>query len=147
MNNFASRYAAFVIANRKVILAVMAMFTLFMGYFIQDSDLDYVDNGNEYTADYATMSLHNEFNKGIENKNFYSLFFSKPFGESGQHRWNNITMYEENGGKWNRFDIDYSIDDDTQATIEYNKYWGNENTQFGQLAASSNIQVGVKYSF
>ena len=115
--------------------------------FIQDSDLDYVDNGNEYTADYATMSLHNEFNKGIENKNFYSLFFSKPFGESGQHRWNNITMYEENGGKWNRFDIDYSIDDDTQATIEYNKYWGNENTQFGQLAASSNIQVGVKYSF
>jgi len=39
MNNFASRYAAFVIANRKVILAVMAMFTLFMGYFIQDLDI------------------------------------------------------------------------------------------------------------
>ena len=39
MNNFASKYAAFVIANRKVILAVMAMFTLFMGYFIQDLDI------------------------------------------------------------------------------------------------------------
>ena len=39
MNNFASKYAAFVIANRKVILAIMAMFTLFMGYFIQDLDI------------------------------------------------------------------------------------------------------------
>jgi hypothetical protein len=115
--------------------------------FIQDSDLDFVDGTDRYTADYATMHMTNGFNKATENKNFYSLFFSKPFGASGEHRWNNITMYEENGGKWNRFDIDYSIDDDTQATVEYNKYWGNENTQFGQLAASSNIQVGVKYSF
>jgi len=115
--------------------------------FIQDSDLDFIDGAERYTADYATMSINNEFNKGIKDKNFYSLFFSKPFGESGQHRWNNITMYEENGGKWNRFDIDYSIDDDTQATLEYNKYWGNANTQFGQLEKSSNIQVGVKYSF
>jgi hypothetical protein len=93
------------------------------------------------------MHLVNGFNKGIKNKNFYSLFFSKPFGESGQHRWNNITMYEEGNGNWNRFDIDYSIDDDTQATFEYNKYWGNANTQFGQLAGASNVQVGVKYSF
>jgi hypothetical protein len=115
--------------------------------FIQDSDLDFVDGTDRYTADYATMHMTNGFNKAIENKNFYSLFFSKPFGASGEHRWNNITMYEENGGKWNRFDIDYSIDDNTQATVEYNKYWGNENTQFGQLEASSNIQVGVKYSF
>jgi hypothetical protein len=115
--------------------------------FIQDSDLDFVDGTDRYTADYATMHMTNGFNKATENKNFYSLFFSKPFGASGEHRWNNITMYEENGGKWNRFDIDYSIDDNTQATVEYNKYWGNENTQFGQLEASSNIQVGVKYSF
>ena len=123
--------------------------------FIQDRNLDYVDTTstindhtlNRFTSDYATMHLTNGFNKAEKDKNFYSLFFSKPFGASGEHRWNNITMYEENGGKWNRFDIDYSIDDDTQATIEYNKYWGDENTQFGQLAASSNIQVGVKYSF
>jgi hypothetical protein len=118
--------------------------------FIQDSDLDYIDNGNHYTTDYATMHLSNEFNKAIKNKNFYSLFFSKPFGASGEHRWNNITMLEEgiNGnGKWNRLDAEFSIDDDTQATVEYNKYWGDANTQFGQLKKSSNIQVGFKYSF
>jgi hypothetical protein len=115
--------------------------------FIQDSDLDFVDGTSRYTADYATMHMTNGFNKATKNKNFYSLFFSKPFGASGEHRWNNITMYEENGGKWNRLDAEFSIDDDTQATVEFNKYWGNENTQFGQLAASSNIQAGFKYSF
>jgi hypothetical protein len=115
--------------------------------FIQDSNLDFIDSATEYTTDYATMHLSNGFQKGTKDKNFYSLFFSKPFGESGQHRWNNITMYEEGNGNWNRFDIDYSIDDNTQATLEYNKYWGNVNTQFGQLKDASNIQVGVKYSF
>jgi len=118
--------------------------------FIQESNLDFVDGANRYTADYATMSMSNGFNKAIKNKNFYSLFFSKPFGASGEHRWNNITMLEEGvggNGKWNRLDAEFSIDDDTQATVEYNKYWGNANTQFGQLEKSSNIQVGVKYSF
>jgi hypothetical protein len=60
--------------------------------FIQDRNLDHVENGNIYTADYSTMSLSNGFNKAEENKEFYSLFFSKPFGASGEHRWNNITM-------------------------------------------------------
>jgi len=126
--------------------------------FIQDRNLDYVDTTstindhtlNRFTADYATMHMTNGFNKAIKDKNFYSLFFSKPFGASGEHRWNNITMLEEGvggNGKWNRLDAEFSIDDDTQATVEYNKYWGNPNTQFGQLAKSSNIQVGVKYSF
>jgi hypothetical protein len=131
--------------------------------FIQDMNLDYVDSGSygssnaddastsgvdwKYTADMATMSLTNNLNKAEENKEFYSLFLSKPFGASGEHRWNNIFMFEENDGNWNRFDVEFSIDDDTQATVEWNKYWGDENTQFGQLAASSNIQVGVKYSF
>jgi len=124
--------------------------------FIQDRNLDFIDTTstindhtlNRFTTDYATMHLTNGFNKAEKDKNFYSLFLSKPFGASGEHRWNNITMYEENGGKWNRLDAEFSIDDDTQATVEYNKYWGNENTtQFGQLKASSNIQVGVKYSF
>jgi hypothetical protein len=121
--------------------------------FIQDRNLDFYNTGDKdatnwkYTADMATMNLTNNLNKGEKNKEFYSLFFSKPFGASGEHRWNNITMYEENGGKWNRLDAEFSIDDDTQATVEYNKYWGNANTQFGQLEKSSNIQVGVKYSF
>jgi len=135
--------------------------------FIQERNLDYVDNNVDfdgstacnandsmaaencgvYTADFASMHMTNGFNKAEENKNFYSLFLSKPFGASGEHRWNNIFMFEENGGKWNRLDAEFSIDDDTQATVEYNKYWGDANTQFGQLEASSNIQVGVKYSF
>jgi len=115
--------------------------------FIQDRNLDFVDGANRYTADYATMHMTNDFNKAEENKEFYSLFLSKPFGASGEHRWNNIFMFEENGGKWNRLDAEFSIDDDTQATVEYNKYWGDANTQFGQLEKSSNVQVGFKYSF
>jgi len=127
--------------------------------FIQDRNLDYVDetstpdannanvSADKYTADYATMHLTNGFNKAEENKEFYSLLLSKPFGASGEHRWNNIFMFEENGGKWNRLDAEFSIDDDTQVTAEYNKYWGDANTQFGQLEKSSNVQVGFKYSF
>jgi hypothetical protein len=121
--------------------------------FIQDMNLDYVDVGNssatnwKYTADQATMHISNNLNKAEENKEFISLFLSKPFGASGEHRWNNMFMFEENGGKWNRLDAEFSINDDTQATVEFNKYFGDENTQFGQLAKSSNIQVGVKYSF
>ena len=130
--------------------------------FIQIRDLDYIDethtptdangtassiSGARYTSDRAAMHLSNGLQKAEENKEFYSLFLSKPFGASGEHRWNNIFMFEENGGKWNRLDAEFSIDDDTQATVEYNKYWGDANTQFGQLEKSSNIQVGVKYSF
>jgi len=122
--------------------------------FIQLMNLDYVSKGSstadadwQYTADSAVMSMSNGFKKAEENKEFYSLFLSKPFGASGEHRWNNIFMFEENGGKWNRLDAEFSIDDDTQATVEWNKYFGDENTQFGQLSKSSNIQVGFKYSF
>jgi len=124
--------------------------------FIQDSNLDFHDVGDKdaanwkYTADMATMSLTNGLNKGIQHKNFYSLFFSKPFGESGQNRWNNIFMSEEGVGEngyWNRFDADFGITDDVVATVEFNTYGGNENTQFGQLDKSDNMQVGVKYTF
>jgi hypothetical protein len=124
---------------------------------IQERNLDYVDQAQtcsaqashcgKYTADRAAMHMSNGLQKAEENKEFYSLFLSKPFGASGEHRWNNIIMFEENGGKWNRLDAEFSIDDDTQATVEWNKYFGDENTQFGQLSKSSNIQVGVKYSF
>ena len=114
---------------------------------IQDRNLDFVDNGTEFTSDYATMHLTNGFNKAQKDKEFYSLFMSKPFGASGEHRWNNIFMYEDQGGKWNRLDAEFSIDDDTQVTVEMNSYFGNEDTQFGQLKNSSNIQAGFKYSF
>jgi len=124
--------------------------------FIQDSNRSFVDTGDKdstewaYTADMATMSLTNNLNKGIKDKNFYSLFFSKPFGASGENRWSNILMIEEGAGEnghWNRFDVDFGISDDVQATVEVNTYGGNTNTQFGQLDKSDNMQVGVKYSF
>ena len=121
--------------------------------FIQIRNLDHVDEGDQYstsykyTADTATMSLKNNLKKAEENKQFVSLYLSKPFGSSGQHRWNNIFMLEEDGGKWNRLDVDFAYDDNTVLTAEYNKYFGNENTQFGQFKNSSNIQVGLKYSF
>ena len=131
------------------------------GQFIQDRNLDHVDqnvdfdgstacatvNCGVYTADYATMHLTNGFNKAEENKEFYSLFLSKPFGGEQQHRWNNIFMFEENGGKWNRFDVEYSFNDELIGTFEYDKYWGDANTQFGQLEASSNATLGLKYIF
>jgi len=124
--------------------------------FIQDRNLDYIDttsttnggtSGSKFTTDYATMHLTNGFNKAAENKNFYSLYLSKPFGDSGQHRWNNITMIEETGGRWNRADVEITLDDNTVFTTELNTYWGDKNTQFGQLEDSSNIQMGFKYSF
>ena len=100
---------------------------------------------SRYTADMPTMSLSNGMQKAEENKNFYSLFFSKPFGESGEGRWNNIFIYEEGGGKWNRFDVEYGFDDQLIGTFEVNKYFGDENTMFGQFENASNIQVGLKY--
>ena len=143
--------------------------TMISGQFIQERNLDYVDSNKDfdgtacsdvtfsaytssancgvYTADFAAMHMKNGLKKAEKNKNFYSLYISKPFGESKQHRWNNILMLEENGGRWNRLDAEYSLNDTTQLTAEYNKYWGNEDTQFGQLADSSNVQVGVKVSF
>jgi hypothetical protein len=131
--------------------------------FIQDRNLDFIDKNTDwdgttctaadgvncgvYTADFATMHMSNGFQKAEKNKEFYSLFISKPFGSSDEHRINNILMFEENGGKWNRLDVEYSINDDIIATAEWNKYFGDENTQFGQLKSSSNVQLGLKYSF
>ena len=117
---------------------------------IQDRNLSYVDgdqSSGRYTADFASMHLSNGLKKAIKNKEFYSIYLSKPFGSSGQHRWNNITMLEEGDGRWNRLDVEYTIDDNTVASAEWNRYWGDENTQFGQLKAASNLQLGLKYSF
>jgi hypothetical protein len=122
--------------------------------FIQIVNLDYVNEGSishtdtwRYTGDTAAMHLTNGLQAAKEFKEFYSLFLSKPFGASGEHRWNNILMAEDGGGYWNRLDAEFSIDDDTQVTVELNQYFGDENTQFGQLSKSSNIQAGFKYSF
>jgi hypothetical protein len=136
--------------------------------FIQDRNLDYEDTtttiannygratntvydtdvtGARYTGDMASMSMQNQYQKAEKNKEFYSLYLSKPYGSSGQHRWNNIFIFEENGGKWNRLDTEYTLNDSTILTAEYNKYFGSEDTMFGQFKAASNVQVGLKYSF
>ena len=131
------------------------------GQFIQFRNLDYVDNATDsdgnacgqkvncgvYTADMAAMHMSNGLQKAEENKEFYSFFMSKPFGAEQQHRWNNIFMFEENGGKWNRFDVEYSFNDELIGMAEMNKYWGDTNTQFGQMENSSNLQLGLKYIF
>lgn len=130
------------------------------GQFIQFRNLDYVDESrtcttqfgvsydcSKYSGDFPTLSLSNGMNKGYENKEFYSLFFSKPFGDSDEHRWNNITIYEEGDGWWNRFDVEYSFSDELIGTFEWNQYWGDEDSTFGQFEKSSNLQLGVKYIF
>jgi hypothetical protein len=128
------------------------------GQFIQFRNLDYVDEKrtcttatgtsidcSKYTADMPTLHMSNQLQSAEENKEFYSLFLSKPFGESGEGRWNNIFIYEEGGGKWNRFDVEYGINDQLIGTFEYNKYFGDKNTMFGQFENASNVQVGIKY--
>jgi len=136
------------------------------GQFIQFRNLDFIDEQNtcsyftldalgapvqhdyncsRYTGDQASMHLTNGLKQAEENKNFYSVFLSKPFGESGEGRWNNIFIYEEGGGKWNRFDVEYGINDQLIGTFEYNKYFGDENTMFGQFENASNVQIGLKY--
>ena len=133
---------------------------LISGQFIQFVNLDFEDKGrtcltqfgisydcSRYTADFASLHMDNGLNKGYRNKEFYSLFFSKPFGEAQLGRWNNITIYEEGGGWWNRFDVEYSFSDQFIATGELNLYFGDEDTTFGQFEHSSNLQVGVKYIF
>ncbi len=128
--------------------------------FIQFRNLDYVDQSrtcttqtgitfdcSAYTADFSTMHMSNGFNAAEKNKEFYSLFLSKPIGEEQLGRWNNIFIYEENGGYWNRLDADYSVTDNFIVNAAWNNYWGDENTTFGQLKDSSSVQVGFKYIF
>jgi hypothetical protein len=125
---------------------------LISGQFIQFRNLDFVNDTlaggyRRYTGDRASMHLSNGLQKDYENKEFYSLFLSKPFGPSQEHRVNNITIYEEGGGKWNRFDVEYSFMDELIGSVAWNYYWGNEDTLFGQFNESSNLQLGLKYIF
>ena len=126
--------------------------------FIQFRNLDYIDEPDRcvtqgtntidcsrYTADFATLHLTNGLNQAEKNKEFYSLFLSKPFGAAQLGRVNNIIIFEEGGGYWNRLDAEYSLSDQLIVTGELNLYWGDEDTTFGQFEDSSNIQVGLKY--
>ena len=128
--------------------------------FIQFRNLDFKDEKrtcttqvgttydcSKYTADAPTLHLSNGLKKAEKNKEFVSLFFSKPFGGSQQHRWNNITIFEDEGGYWNRFDLEYSFTDKLIGSAEWNHYWGDQNSWFGQMKNSSNIGVGIKYLF
>jgi hypothetical protein len=124
---------------------------------IQFYNLDYIDesgrglgqgaNTGRYTGDAATLHLSNGLQKGEKVDNFVSLFFSKPFGEAQLGRVNNITIFEEGEGYWNRLDFEYSFTDALVGSAEWNHYWGDENTTFGQLHDASNFQLGVKYIF
>ncbi len=114
---------------------------------IQFFNLDYIDEGNRYTGDFSSMSLSNGMKKGDEVETFVSFFLSKPFGSDVQHRWNNIIIVENDGGYWNRFDVEYSFNDEMVGTVELNSYWGDEDTMFGQFKDSSNLQLGFKYIF
>ncbi len=102
---------------------------------------------SRYTADMPTLHLSNGLQKAQKNKEFVSLFFSKPFGEEQQGRWNNITIAEDTGGFWNRFDIEYSFNDKLIGMFEWNAYWGDEDSMFGQFGKADNVQVGIKYLF
>ena len=131
---------------------------LVSGQFIQFRNLDFEDDDrvcttafgqsfdcSRYTADPATLNLTNGLQKGWKNKEFYSLFLSKPFGDNQLGRWNNILIYEEGDGFWNRLDAEYSLSDQLIVSGEINLYWGDEDTLFGQYKNSSNVQVGLKY--
>lgn len=122
--------------------------------FIQFINLDYIDeagkgyaNSGRYSADPAVMHLSNNLKKDKEFKEFASLFLSKPFGEEQQGRVNNIFMIEEQGGFWNRIDMEYGFTDELIGTAELNLYFGNPDTMFGQFQKSSNAQLGLKYIF
>lgn len=117
----------------------------------RDDKVQYTGNTQSYgrfTANPATLSLTNGFKKAEEHQIMYTLFLSKPFLESDALRVNNLFLYEqEDGGYWNRLDIEYSYADDILLTAEWNKYGGDKNGVFGQFEELSNIQIGAKYIF
>lgn len=136
---------------------------LISGQLIQFINLDYTKtnkdaNGNKcgeancgsYTGDPTTLHLTNGMKQGDEVETFGSLFLSKPFGPEEQHRVNNIFIVENDGGYWNKFELEYGftdIDENLVGTLEGNFYFGNRNTTFGQFQNSNNVRVGLKYYF
>ena len=126
--------------------------------FMDVWNLDYVDTNVQYdgntrsygkfTANPATMSMANGFKKAEEHQIMYTFFLSKPFLESDSLRVNNLFLYEqEDGGYWNKLDLEYSYADDILLSAEWNQYGGDEFGVFGQFADMSNFQLGIKYIF
>lgn len=146
--------------NYVVGLDVTVMTNLFVSVQFMDKwNLDYVDEkvsydgnmGNSYgkfTANPATMSLSNGFKPAEEHQIMYTFFLSKPLLENDAMRVNNIFLYEQdNGGYWDRFDVEYSYSDNVILSAAYNQYGGDDNGVFGQFKKMSNAQVGFKYIF
>ena len=138
-----------VLTNLLVSTQLINFFNL--DYVDEDKDLNgkscTITNCGRYTGDPTNLSLNNGLKKGDEIETFVSFFLSKPFGDNQQHRWNNIIIAENDGGYWDRFDIEYSFTDFFLGLAEANVYWGDEDTLFGQLENSSNLQLGVKVLF
>jgi len=143
-----------------VIGADMTVMTnLFMSFQFMDKwNLSYVDEKVQYagdsrtyskhTANPATMSLANGFKKAERHQIMYTFFLSRPFLEGDALRVNNIVLLEnQNGGYWDRLDFEYSYSDDVILTGALNVYGGDKFGVFGQMANSSNMQLGFKYIF
>ncbi|CAA6801521.1 MAG: Unknown protein [uncultured Sulfurovum sp.] len=117
----------------------------------EDQQVQYAGNTRsygKYTANPASLGLTNGFRKAQEHQIMYTLFLSKPFLESDALRVNNLFLLEnDEGGYWNRFDLEYSYSDNTILSAEWNKYGGDRFGVFGQFEDMSNIQVGAKYIF
>lgn len=123
--------------------------------WIQFINLDYIDeagngyaqgaNQGRYTAAQSTMHLTNNLKKADKMENFISVFLSKPFGESQRGRVNNLFLYKNDGGNWNRLNLEYVFSDQLLGTVEWNHYFGNSNSLFGQLHQASNFQLGIQY--
>lgn len=145
--------------NYVVGLDVTVMTNLFMSVQFMDKwNLDYVDEKvlstdgtksyDKFTANPATMSLSNGFKPAEEHQIMYTFFLSKPLLENDAMRVNNIFLYEQdNGGYWDRFDVEYSYSDNVILSAAYNQYGGDDNGVFGQFKKMSNAQVGFKYIF
>ncbi len=145
--------------NYVVGLDMTVMRNLFMSFQFMDKwNLDYVDENVQYagdsrayskhTANPATMSLANGFKKAEEHQIMYTFFLSRPFLEGDALRVNNIVLLEnDNGGYWDRLDFEYSYSDDIVLTGALNLYGGDDFGVFGQMANSSNMQLGFKYIF
>lgn len=102
---------------------------------------------SRYTADAATLHLSNGLQPAERNQEFVSLFLSKPIGGEQQGRWNNLLIAEDRGGFWNRMELEYGFTDQLIGTLEWNRYWGERNSLFGQFDHADNVQIGVRYLF
>jgi hypothetical protein len=144
--------------NYVIGLDITVMTNLFVSFQFMDKwNLDYVDENVQYagntqayskhTANPATMSMSNNFEAAQEHQIMYTLFLSKPFLQQENLRINNLFLYEDIGGIWNRFDLEYTYTDDVIFAAAYNYYGDSPNSTFGQFADMSNAQVSVKLIF